>query len=241
MCGRFAFFQEIEPMLDDLGALDLADPHLHARYNIPPTAPIYVVTEGLERATGELRRGVRTARWGLLPRFAKDLSFSAKTFNARRESLVEKPSFRGSLERYRALVPMNGYFEWQAGTHGKVPHFIHGRDTPLLYAAGLVSWWKNPADPEATWLLSATIITKAAEGHLKHIHSRMPVFLDPNGRETWLSLDSFSSGAEAHAWVGGTEGKLASAALEAYPVGREVGSAANEGPHLLERQSPTPT
>ncbi len=241
MCGRFALFQEIEPLLDDVGALDLADPHLHARYNIPPTAPIYVVTEGLERDSGELTRAVRTARWGLLPRFAKDLSFSAKTFNARRESLAEKPSFRGSLARYRALVPMNGYFEWKAGPQGKIPHFIHDRHAPLLYAAGLVSWWKDPSSSPSEWLLSATIITKAAESHLSHLHSRMPVFLDPEGRETWLCLDSFSSGAEAHAWMSGTEGQLASEALEAYPVGREVGSVTSEGPHLLERQGPTLT
>lgn len=61
MCGRFAFFQEIEPLLDDIGALDRADPHLAARYNIPPTTPIYVVTEGVERDTGTLTRAVRTA------------------------------------------------------------------------------------------------------------------------------------------------------------------------------------
>lgn len=239
MCGRFAFFQEIEPLLDDVDALDFADPHLHARYNIPPTAAIYVVTEGLERDSGELTRAVRTARWGFLPRFAKDLSFSTKTFNARRETLADKPSFRSSLVRYRALVPMNGYYEWQAGPNGKVPHYIHDQHAPLLYAAGLVSWWKDPSNPQAEWLLSATIITKEAEGHLTHIHSRMPVFLDPEGRETWISLESFSSGADAHAWIGGAEGQLPSAALEAYPVSREVGSVAKEGAQLCERRGPT--
>lgn len=67
MCGRFAFFQEIEPLLDDIGALDRADPHLAARYNIPPTTPIYVVTEGVERDTGTLTRAVRTAPLGPRP------------------------------------------------------------------------------------------------------------------------------------------------------------------------------
>ena len=44
MCGRFAFFQEIDPLLDDLGAVDLEDPRLRSRWNIPPTAPIHSFT-----------------------------------------------------------------------------------------------------------------------------------------------------------------------------------------------------
>ena len=80
MCGRFAFFQEIEPLLDDLGAVDLEDPRLRSRWNIPPTAPIHVVTESIDKETGEVLRALRVARWGLLPPFAKDESFSSRTF-----------------------------------------------------------------------------------------------------------------------------------------------------------------
>lgn len=112
MCGRFAFYQEIEPLIDDLDAVDLSDPRLRARWNIPPTAPIHVVTESIDKETGEVLRALRVARWGLLPPFAKDAAFSSRTFNARRETLGQKPSFRGSLGRYRALVPMDGYYEW---------------------------------------------------------------------------------------------------------------------------------
>src|SRR5699024_11611892 len=37
MCGRFAFFQEIQPLLDDLDAVDLTDGRLRSRWNIPHT------------------------------------------------------------------------------------------------------------------------------------------------------------------------------------------------------------
>ena len=131
MCGRFAFFQEVEPLVDDLGAVDLTDPTLRARWNIPPTAPIHVVTESIDKSTGEVLRALRMARWGLLPPFAQELSFSARTFNARRESLAQKPSFRGSMGRYRALVPMDGYYEWVRGHRGRsqaaVFHLRRGR------------------------------------------------------------------------------------------------------------------
>src|SRR5699024_472110 len=181
MCGRFAFFQEIEPLLDDLDAVDLTDGRLRSRWNIPPTAPIHVVTESVDQDSGEVLRALRAARWGLLPPFAKDETFSSRTFNARRETLAEKPSFRGSLGRYRALVPMDGYYEWVRDAKGtrKQPYFITPADGSPLYMAALVSWWKGPgghegpaASEDGAFLLSTTIITRAATGDLAQIHDR---------------------------------------------------------------------
>src|SRR5690625_6424766 len=53
MCGRFAFFQEIQPLLDDLDAVDLTDGRLRSRWNIPPTTPIHVVTESIDQRSEE--------------------------------------------------------------------------------------------------------------------------------------------------------------------------------------------
>jgi len=144
MCGRFAFFQEIQPLLDDLDAVDLTDGRLRSRWNIPPTTPIHVVTESIDQSSGGALRALRIARWGLLPPFAQDEGFSSRTFNARRESLADKPSFRGSLGRRRAIVPMDGYYEWvRDGRTRKQPCFIAPSDGSALFMAALVSWWKG--------------------------------------------------------------------------------------------------
>ena len=208
MCGRFAFFQEIEPLLDDLGAVDLEDPRLRSRWNIPPTAPIHVVTESIDKETGQVLRALRAARWGLLPPFAKDESFSSRTFNARRETLGEKPSFRGSLSRYRAIVPMDGYYEWVRDDKGtrKQPCFIAPADGSPLYMAALVSWWKGPgghegpaASEDGAFLLSATIITRAATGELADIHDRTPVMLRREAVDAWL--DTAMDDRRAAEWI----------------------------------------
>lgn len=243
MCGRFAFYQEIEPLLDDLDAVDLTGGALHARFNIPPTVPIHVVTEGIERDTGELVRALRIAKWGLLPPFAQEEAMASRTFNARRETLVEKPSFRPSLGKYRAVVPLSGYFEWQQGPGRgrKQPYFIHRDGGAPLYAAGLISWWKGPGQHEGPaasadhkWLLTATIITQAARGHLAHIHDRSPVFLTTEGARTWLALDSFDSDAEAQAWINGEEGRVEVETIARHPVSARVGNVRAQDRSLID-------
>ncbi|MEE1649628.1 SOS response-associated peptidase [Brachybacterium sp. J144] len=245
MCGRFAFFQEIEPLVDDLDAVDLTDPHLRARWNIPPTAPIYVVTESVEKETGEVRRALRVARWGLLPPFAKDASFSSRTFNARRETLAEKPSFRGSLSRYRAIVPMDGYFEWVRDAKGsrKQPYYISPANGSPLYMAALVSWWKGPgghegpaASEDGAFLLSATIITREATGELAEIHDRTPVMLRREEIDAWLD-PGMDDRAAAQEWVLDDAHLLDDATLAVREVDPAVGKVGNDGPELLEDPS----
>ena len=241
MCGRFAFFQEIEPLLDDLDAVDLADPRVRSRWNIPPTAPIHVVTESVDKHTGDVLRALRIARWGLLPPFAKDESFSARTFNARRESLADKPSFRGSLGRYRAIVPMDGYYEWaRDGRARKQPYFIAPADGSPLLMAALVSWWKGPgghegpaASEDGSFLLSATIITRGADGELADIHDRTPVMLPRDQIGAWLDT-GMDDRHEAQRWILDDSHLLDDASLSVREVDPAVGKVGNDGPQLLE-------
>ncbi|MGO3290661.1 SOS response-associated peptidase [Brachybacterium sp. AOP42-C2-15] len=242
MCGRFAFFQEIEPLVDDLGAVDLTDPHLRSRWNIPPTAPIHVVTESIDKETGEVLRALRVARWGLLPPFAKEASFSSRTFNARRETLAEKPSFRGSLGRYRAIVPMDGYYEWVRGEKGtrKQPYFIAPADGSALYMAALISWWKGPgshegpaASEDGRFLLSATIITREATGELAEIHDRTPVMLRRDQLDPWLDT-AMDDRHAAQEWILDDTHLLVDATLAVREVDPGIGKVGNEGPELLD-------
>lgn len=242
MCGRFAFYQEIEPLLDDLGAVDLTEPGVRARWNIPPTVPIHIVTESIDRDSGEVLRALRMARWGLLPPFAKDLSFSARTFNARRETLAEKPSFRGSLARYRAVVPMNGYYEWRRDAKGRrttEPFFITPADGSLLYMAALISWWKGQgghegpaASADGAWLLSASIITREARGELAGVHDRTPLMLTREAVDRWLD-PGMDQAADAQAFALEDANLIDDALLEVRPVGPEVGSVRHDGPDLI--------
>ena len=243
VCGRFAFWHEIEPLADDVNALDLTSGALASRFNIPPTVPIVVVTESVDRDSGELVRALRVARWGLLPPFAKDESFSSRTFNARAESLADKPSFRGSLPSRRAIIPISGYYEWTPaeGRKRKRAQFIHRADQQPMLLAGLIAWWQGPGTStgpdvydDGRWRLTATIITAEAEGAMRDIHSRIPVILTREQAEVWLRSDSFGTGREAHSWINDAANRAPTSELEVYEVSPEVGDVRSQGPHLME-------
>jgi putative SOS response-associated peptidase YedK len=99
--------------------------------------------------------------------------------------VTEKPSFRTAAAKRWALVPAKGYYEWQKNEDGtRTPHYLHAEDEDqLLGFAGLYEFWPDPTkaeDADDTWLVAATILTRAAHDALGHIHDRMPV-MNPGG------------------------------------------------------------
>lgn len=86
---------------------------LAASYNVAPTQPVRVILERTPRKEpdSEPQRQLRTVRWGLLPAWAKDRKMASKLINARSETVTEKPSFRSSAAKRRAIIPVNGCYE----------------------------------------------------------------------------------------------------------------------------------
>src|SRR3546814_3349232 len=50
---------------------------------------------------------IRRMRWGLVPSWTKELGKGPVLFNARADSLAEKPAFRTAFKFKRCLVPMD--------------------------------------------------------------------------------------------------------------------------------------
>ena len=79
-------------------------------YNIAPSTFQPVIRT--DRESGE--RELTMMRWGLVPaKIADPDSFKIfSTTNARAESILEKPIWRGPFTHTRCLVPLDGFYEW---------------------------------------------------------------------------------------------------------------------------------
>jgi putative SOS response-associated peptidase YedK len=132
--------------------------------------------------------------WGLIPSWVKDEQYAnairTKTFNAKAETLLEKPSFRHAVKSQKCLVLTNGFYEWQTRDKFKQPYYIGLRDDEAFALAGLFDNWINPQTGEL--FSTFTVITTAANKMMEVIHNtkkRMPVILDPKEEELWIDPD----------------------------------------------------
>lgn len=201
-------------------------------WNVAPTNVMPVVLERVEDDAPV--RQLRPLRWGLVPSWAKDAAIGSRMINARAETITEKPSFRHAAARRRAIVPMDGYFEWQKvpGGKAKTPYFLTGPDGAPLAAAGLYELWPDPAkaedDPDR-WLWTYAVITTTSTDSTGHIHDRSPLLLRADFVDTWL--DPSLTDAE-------TIRQLVASVPEPHLVPREVdpavGNVRNNGPELVQ-------
>ena len=99
-------------------------------------------------------------------------------FNARSETVQERPMFKYDFEERRCLIPAGKFYEWkQDGTKQKEKYEFFTPDK-ILYLAGI--YHKNPAGDRFT------ILTREAEGCMTGIHPRMPLILYEKDMEKWL-------------------------------------------------------
>lgn len=209
MCGRFT--QHLAPpTLERLVELFVSLPYPHDElddlveslaacspnsYNIAPTQHAAVLHQATPSPQKTAPRPAR-AHFGLIPAWARERSVSAKMINARRETIWEKPAFRTPIGSQRAVLPINGFYEWQPlppepgrSRPPKQPWYVHRADErPMLLACVSDTW----ADPERGGepVESFAIITTQANASLRDKHHRMPVILEPESLGVWLDAGS---------------------------------------------------
>ena len=217
MCGRYSFTLPPEAIRELFRVVTLLN--LQPRYNIAPTQVVPVI--GLEPG-GE--RALKQFRWGLIPRWSKELPKAAPLINARSEGIAASRMFGEAFQRRRCLVPADGFYEWRKDKSDKRPWRIVDAERPAFSFAGVWDGWRNP---EGEIVRSFAIVTTDANETLAPIHDRMPVMLTRADEDAWLDPNS-------------TEPKLLSllapydaARTELYQVDVRVNSVKNDDPQCL--------
>lgn len=135
--------------------------------------------------------------FGFIPAWSKDAKIARRTYNARSETVAEKPSFRDAWRRAQhCIIPLEAFFEpdWRSGK--AVPTRISLASGEPMGVAGLWARWrdeKGEMGPAGEWVHSYTMLTVNADAHplMKHLHrpedeKRMIVILPPERFDDWL-------------------------------------------------------
>ena len=143
-------------------------------------------------------RELLVGSFGLIPHWAKDATIARRTYNARSETVHEKPSFRDAWKQSRhCIIPAEAIYEpdWRSGK--AIATRITRADGKPMGIAGLWATWKSPTG-ELTH--SYTMLTINADDHplMKLYHKpedekRMVVILDEGDYDAWLQAPAVDS------------------------------------------------
>jgi putative SOS response-associated peptidase YedK len=220
MCGRFTvaakdtkkiadrFQVELERALERGGEGGVPPPSREraeraasalGRFNVAPTQEVLTVRSSPdpeEASQGE--REARLMRWGLVPRWAKDLKVSYRMINAKAENLTTSRAYAPLIGkfRHRCLIVADGFYEWMRAEDPKQPRqpwrFTVDGGEPFAFA-GICTrkeWEEEDNGVEGGWLYSCTIITTPPNEVVARVHDRMPAILPgPEAEATWLRPD----------------------------------------------------
>ena len=216
MCGRYTLTTPLEALrrLFDFPQ----SPNFAPLYNVAPTMTVPIV----RHAEGETE--LTPMRWGLVPYWAKDVSFGARAINARAETIANKPAFREAYVARRCLVPADGYYEWAGEGTLKRPYRIGLHSWEPFGLAGLWDEWRGPDGP----VRSCTIVTTEPNELTRAIHDRMPVVLPKESHARWLDPANTTGEGLADLLA-----PFDSDAMAVYEVSARVNSVKNDSPDVI--------
>ncbi len=205
-------------------------PEMRPRYNISPSQVVCSLT-----ADGDGTFTAAMRRWGLLPKWTKDLRAGYTMINARSETVATKPAYRSAFASRRCLVLADGFYEWIKEGKARLPvWFSMANDQP--FALGGI-WEPPPKKLASEAELAAlpvdgtvSVLTTAPNELVATVHDRMPLI---------LPVDRWKE------WLGDTSVEHASELLVSFPaehmtsrrVSQLVNSPRNELPECLEEES----
>jgi putative SOS response-associated peptidase YedK len=180
MCGRFILLTDLSVIIESFGIHDIACDYRPGNNISPGQQVIAIIREdNKNRLVGY--------RWGLIPSWAKDPSIGNHMFNARAETVAEKPSFKGAFQKRRCLIPADGFYEWQKLGKVKTPlRFSLKSNQPFCFAGFFETW--RPIDEEP--INTCTIITTESNQLIRPIHERMPVIVPRDREAFWIDPDN---------------------------------------------------
>ncbi|MEL6677653.1 MAG: SOS response-associated peptidase [Pseudomonadota bacterium] len=177
MPGRLSITSPIAELAAACGVATPDLPDWQPNDDAAPGGPLPVLI------TGESGPLIVDMRWGIIPVGrvnARGRPVMETVINARSETVFDKTAFDGVR---RAVVPVNGWFEWTGKVRRKTRWRITNPAQPIMFFAAIYDVWTAPGGREVPQVAT---LTAEPNGDVKAYHHRMPVILDAPG--PWLDL-----------------------------------------------------
>lgn len=191
MPGRFFLTESMEALSDALGVPADVLGNEPARRNIAPGQEIVVFDGALGRM-----------RWGIVPVGrvnARGRPVMEQIINARSETVFGKSAFDGVG---RAVIPVNGWYEWTGETRRKTAWRIAPKAGGFLFFAAITDVWTAPGGLQVRQVAA---VTCAPNRDVAPIHHRMGVLLERAELTVWMGDDLEAAKALMVPWP---EGRL---------------------------------
>jgi putative SOS response-associated peptidase YedK len=158
-------------------------------HDVFPTYPGPIVLKS--HNTGRIATGL--ARFGLLPSWAKEETFGRKTYNARAETVAQKPSYKNAwIKRHYGLALADAFYEPCYESGKAVRTAIKQANNEPMAIASIWDTWTEPETGEL--IVSFSMLTIEASNHpvMNRMHKpedekRTVVPLRPELFNAWLN------------------------------------------------------
>lgn len=194
MCSNYQF-----PSNKDLAFLDVDTSHLdlELKDHVYPSYHAPIILNGADQFELDI------AKFGLLPGWAKELKFSSHTYNARTESVADKPSFRHAWKYSKFCLVLVQEFYKPKYTDDK-PHWytIKYKDDQPFTVAGIYEY----AVVNGQEIRSMSMLTINSDQHpfMNQFHApedgkRSIIIIPKQLRKDWLQCNN--EDAPAFFWI----------------------------------------
>lgn len=205
MCLRYAFSTTDYKAVMERFDLDTVPPNMQARYNIAPTQDVPVIFNDDEKT-------LLNAKWGITSKWSEH-----PLFNARAESIDQKPSFRKDFEERRCLILADTFYEWKQPE--KRPFRVLLKSKGMFAFAGIYQ-----VEEQRT----CCMVTVDANELISKIHNRMPAILPIRHEKEFLQ-------------AGPKEAKemllpFSAEDMDMYEISSDVNYARNDSPSLWNKK-----
>jgi len=149
------------------------------RYNISPHTALWAVYSEFGKAR------LAPVEWAMVPPWARPGQFQGPLTIARSETVWERASFKNLIRRYRAVIPVNGFYVWPGKEGTGQPWHISAAEQPATALAAIYQF-------SADGVMQICLLTVPENGAVGECCERLPVVIDNDDVEQWLNEEKRS-------------------------------------------------